>query len=350
MLDIGGPIHQHVKRFSKQIEKGDRRMRSNRFLFTAVITVVSLMLAAVATVSDNGTEAVDTAQDRGSRTWRMDLHPTTGFNDLCGAPVFEGAPNMTFSAAYNPNGPDPIELTPEFCEENPEAWMGTWANPEFYAANGWPLPDQRLLNIPYHQIPIPGVEWDGTRAQLQDEGPGSIGPFPPTRSTPNEPETIASFTAVSGRMSLRCHTDGTATVRIRARGYKPNSVLTVWMVWGFPPDSGFPPVVPRPLGGVPNTTDADKHGRMSFERELGFCPMEPQPGPDGVTMIPLAVDLASHPDGVGYGGYPEHPLAEFTFIDPDTGERFTSRGVGAGIVGMDQGAFPLLINQPPPSP
>lgn len=289
---------------------------------------------------------VQTAAAGPARSWVRALHPTTGFNDLCGAPVFGGpdALHVTFLAAHNPTGSHPIELTPEFCQTNPDALMATWANPVFYAANGWPLPDERLLNIPYHQVPIP-IDWDGRRAQVDAHAPGKIGPFPPTRSTPNEPETIATFLDVHGKMRVRCDDDGTASVRISAYGYEPNSPVTVWIVWGFPPDVGLPPVVPRPLGGFPNIAIPDKKSRVRFERTLAFCPMEPQVGPGGVPMIPLAVDLATHPDEMVNGSVPEHPLQTFTFEDSETGELFESRGVGVGIVGTDRGAFQLLIGQ-----
>ena len=265
------------------------------------------------------------------------LTPTTGFNDLCGEPVMPGVPNLTFSAAHNPDGPDPIPLTPEFCAEHPDAVLATWANPVVYGLNGWELPDQRLVNVPYHEVQLP-TGWDGRRAFLPDQGPGVGQPLPPTRAAPNPPWTVDSFLGVEGTMRLRCRPDGSARVWIRGSGYQPNVVLTLWLVWGNAPDSGLPPVLPQPLGGLPNTTSADEDGRFRFERELSFCPMHDDFG----LSTPLAIDVASHLDGVTYGSFPENPLAEFTFVDGDTGELFTSRGVGAGIVGLDQGVIPLL--------
>lgn len=273
-----------------------------------------------------------------AQVWVRPLSPSTGFNDLCGAPVFPGAPNFSFSAMFNPDGPDPIPLTPALCAENPDGVLATWANPAFYAANGFPLPDPRLLNVPYHRAPVV-VDPSGLRAQVPDHLPGVPQPIPPTRSLPNEPETIASFTGVGGHMWLRCLDDGTAKVRIRGHGYPENSVLTLWVVWLNPPESGLPPVLPQPLGGVPNSTVADQNGRFRFSRTLNFCPMEPQNG-----SVPLAIDVAKHIDGGNtYGATPEVPLAEISFIDPDTGDIFTSRGLGAGMTTVDQGVIPLLI-------
>lgn len=321
-------------------------MRTSRTILIAVLTAVSILTVFTLTRTSSLFSQAAGENSTGRRSWSLPLHPTTGFNDLCGSPVFDGAPNMPFSAAYNPDGQEPIRLTSDFCRDNPDALLASWANPEFYAANGWPLPDDRLLNIPYHQIPVPGISWDGTRSQVPAESPGQIGgPPQPGRSTPNQPETVASFTDVTGTMDIRCSPDGTAKIRIQTAGYKPNSVATVWIVWGMAPDSGFPPVVPRPLGGVPNTAVANKHGHLRFVRQLAYCPMDTQTSADGVTMTPLTVDIATHPDGVTYGGYPEHPLAEFTFVDSQTGERFTSKGIGAGMVTMDQGAFPLRITE-----
>ncbi len=273
-----------------------------------------------------------------AQTWVRKLEPSTGFNDLCGEAIFPGAPNFAFSALHNPNGPDPIELTPTVCDQNPDGVLATWANPAFYAANGFPLPDPRLVNVPYQRVPIV-VDPSGLRAFVPDHVPGVPQPIPTTRSLPNDPDTIESFTGVRGLMWLRCRRDGTANVRIWGRRYAPNSVLTVWVIWQNPPESGLPPILPLPLGGAPNTAVADKRGRFSFERTLNFCPMETQNG-----SIPLAIDIAKHIDGGNtYGASPEVPLDEISFIDPDTGEIFTSRGVGAGMMTVDQGVIPLLI-------
>lgn len=281
---------------------------------------------------------VTAAKSEKAEVFHENLLPTTGFNDLCGEPVFEGAPNFSFSAMHNPAGPDPIPLTPQLCAENPDALLATWANPGFYAANGWPQPDARLLNIPYHQVPV-SVDWDGRRMFVVDHAAG-VSPFPPTRSFPNQPETLASFIGVEGRMKLKCFSDGTAEIKIKAKGYPPNSLLTLWMVWGNAPESGLPPVIPQPLGGLPNAAVADSDGKFEFERFLGFCPMHDVFG----LSTPLAIDIASHPDEVIYGGYPDAPLVDVRFTDPVTSEVFVTQGNGPGVSSLDQGVFPLLID------
>ncbi len=283
--------------------------------------------------------SLQAADNSGTRTWNRSLLPSTGFNDLCGEAVFPGAPNFTFSALFNPAGPDPIVLTPAICDENPDGLLATWANPGFYAANGFPLPDPRLLNVPYSRVPIV-IDPSGLRAFVPDHVPGVPQPIPPTRSVPNEPDTIASFIGVGGSMKLKCLRDGTAQIRINGSGYSPQAVLTVWIIWQNPPESGLPPILPQPLGGSPNVSVADRHGRFDFERNLNFCPMEPQNG-----SIPLAVDVAKHIDGGNsYGAVPEVPLQEISFIDPTDGQIFTSQGIGAGMMTVDQGIIPLLID------
>ncbi|RMH19352.1 MAG: hypothetical protein D6696_10795 [Acidobacteria bacterium] len=283
--------------------------------------------------------AAFTPGDAAAQTWTRPLEPSTGFNDLCGEAIFPQAPNFSFSALHNPDGTDPIPLTPELCDDNPDAVLATWANPDFYAANGFPLPDPRLINVPYNRVPII-VDVTGLRAFVPDHGPDVPQPIPPTHSRPNKPDTVRSFLRVGGRMRLRCLPDGTARIVIRGRGYRPNSVLTIWIVWQNPPESGLPPILPQPLGGAPNTVVADPRGRFTFARALSFCPMEPQNG-----SVPLAIDVAKHLDGGNtYGGTPEVPLAELSFVDPDTGEIFTSRGAGAGVITVDQGVIPLLLD------
>jgi hypothetical protein len=241
---------------------------------------------------------------------------------------------------FNPDGPDPIVLTPAGCAANPDGFLGTWANPDFYAANGFPLPDARLVNLLYSRVPIV-IDPSGLRAFVPDHAPDVPQPVPPTRSLPNEPDTIDSWLGVSGKMKLQCHDDGTAEVDIKGSGYAPNAVLTLWVIWLNQPDSGLPPVLPQPLGGAPNAVVADKNGRFKFARALSFCPMEVQPN----GSVPLAIDVAKHLDGGNsYGGVPEQPLATISFIDPDSGEIFTSQGIGAGMMTADQGVIPLLID------
>ncbi len=273
-----------------------------------------------------------------AQVWNRSLLPTTGFNDLCGEAIFPSALNITFTAMFNPDGPDPIVLTPEVCAENPDGFLATWANPDFYAANGFPLPDPRLMNLLYSRLPIV-IDPTGLRAFVPDHLPGGPQPVPPTRSLPNEPDTLASFLDISGKMKLQCFGDGTAEIDIKGSGYSPNSVLTLWVIWENPPDSGLPPILPQPLGGAPNAVVADKNGKFKFARTLNFCPMEVQNG-----SVPLAIDIAKHLDGGNtYGGVPEPPLQVFSFIDPGTGDIFTSQGLGAGMASADQGVIPLLL-------
>ena len=301
------------------------------------LALLSLFVLPLLAQADDDSDS-DSDSDSAGRTWKRPLQPTTGFNDLCGAAIFPAAPNFSFSALFNPDGPDPIPLTPTLCAENPDGILATWANPAFYAANGFPLPDQRLVNVPYNRVPIV-IDPSGLRAFVPDHASGVPQPVPPTRSVPNEPDTIESFTSVAGRMKLKCRSDGTAEIEIKGRGYSPQAVLTVWVIWLNPPESGLPPVLPQPLGGAPNHVVADSRGRFTFERTLSFCPMELQNG-----SVPLAIDIAKHIDGGNsYGGVPELPLQEISFIDPSDGQIFTSQGVGAGMMTVDQGIIPLLL-------
>ena len=57
--------------------------------------------------------AMAAPQAASAQVWIRPLGPSTGFNDLCGEAIFPAAPNFSFSALHNPDGPDPIELTPE---------------------------------------------------------------------------------------------------------------------------------------------------------------------------------------------------------------------------------------------
>ncbi len=142
-------------------------------------------------------------------------------------------------------------------------------------------------------------------------------------------------------MTIRCYEDDTAQINIWGLGYATNSVLTVWMIWHNPPGSGLPEFLPQPPGGALNVVVASpKKGRFVYKRTLGFCPMKKREN----GSVPLVIDIAKHIDGGGvYGAVPDIPLQNITFIK--NGQTFTSQGVGAGIMTVNQGVFPVCIQR-----
>jgi len=276
--------------------------------------------------------------------------PSTGLNSDCDTPLFEMPlplpvdTHFDFIGLYDPNSPaegperDAIELAPSDCSDQLETAIATTSNPDFRAANGFPEPDSRLKNLRSDEVPVIALP-DGTRQFLPADG-AVPAPFPPTRSQPSEALTLGEFRDVSGEMTLRCREDGSSSVRIRASGYRPNSLLTVWAIWfATPPGAPEPGIVPLPFGGAPNVLPIDRNGQGVFFRELGYCPKENQPNGDQLMVI----DLAEHWDGNVYGAAPDLPFVEATFQpDPSDPATFTSP-IGAGIVTVNRGVINVTL-------
>lgn len=286
-----------------------------------------------------------------TREWVRMLYPSTGINSDCDTPLFEmPAPlppdeHFDFIGLYDPNAPadgpdrDAIPLTPEDCQTGLGQLIATTSNAAFRAANGFPDPDSRLKNLRSNEVPKPAGP-DGIRLFLPPEGMLPP-PLPPSNSIPNAALTLGEFRAISGSMHLSCFEDGTADVRIDLAGYTPNEILTVWAIWlTTPPGAPGPASIPLPFGGTPNVVIPDATGAATFERELGYCPLDPAPDGSQLTVI----DIAAHWDGSAYGAIPDVPLGEAMFLpDPtDPSSAFTS-AIGAGIVTVNRGVIPMSV-------
>lgn len=295
--------------------------------------------------------AGSTAHAGGDRTHKAELYPTTGFNSDCDQPVFQLPPPLPadqhfdfiglYDAAVEEDGllRDALTLSPEDCASGDQRRIATTSNPDFRAFLNFPPPDPRLLNLRSNEVPVIAFP-DGSRTFLPPEGTLPP-PFPASRSLPSEPQTLAGFRDVKGKMRIKCRSDGTAEVRIKVDGYDPNMLIAVNAIWlTTPPGAPGPIGVPTPFGGVPNILSVDKNGKGTFERELGYCPMDTQP--DGSRM--LMVNIDEHWDGTTYGVQPDLPLADAKFLlnPTDPSSAFTSP-IGAGIVAFNRGAFPVTV-------
>ena len=294
------------------------------------------------------------AQASDTRVFVERLLPSTGFNSDCDTPIFRApAPlpenaHFDFIGLHDPDAPadeptrDAIQLIPSDCSENLDRDIATTSNAAFRAANGgFPDADPRLKNLRTNEVPKAAMP-DGTRLFLPPEG-ATPPPFPPTNSAPNTPLTLGEFRDVSGKMVLKCRADGSARVRLKVRGYRPNSLLTVWAVWlATAPGTPGPGVVPLPFGGVPNVLPIGKKGRGNFVRELSYCPRDIQPNGDQLMVL----DIAEHLDGATYGALPDVPLAASEFmLDPaDPSTRFSSV-IGAGIVTVNRGIINMTLEE-----
>ncbi|MEL7536592.1 MAG: hypothetical protein AAFZ58_11560 [Pseudomonadota bacterium] len=286
------------------------------------------------------------ASENHTRVYYEFLHPSTGFNSDCNQPVFELpaplAPDIHFDfiGLHNPHvspgmpDNDALPLTPDACAYSADQAVATTTNPAFRIANGFPDVDARLKNRRSNEVPMPTL-LDGTRIAAPPEG--AVGaPFPTTHSQPAGPLTLGEFRNVGGIMTLRCRADGTAKIKIRVFGYRPNAMLTVWAIWfATPPGAPGPAIVPLPLGGVPNLVAINRRGHGVFVRELGYCPKDVQPNGDQM----LVVDLAEHWDGATYGALPDQPFTEFDFLENPTDPSTRFRSYIGGTVTLNRGVF-----------
>jgi hypothetical protein len=284
-------------------------------------------------------------------TYIAELVPTTGFNSDCDRPLFMlPAPlppyaHFDFVGLYDPGreADDPTRdaqaLVPDDCFSRLDQAIATTSNDTFRALNGFPEPDPRLKNLRRHEVPRIALP-DGTRLTLPPHGV-TPPPLPPTISLPAGPQTLGSHRAIKGQMKVRCRTDGTASVRIRAQGYEHNAVVTVFAIWlATPPGAPAPTLVPLPLGGANNLLAIGTNGVAEFNRELSYCPTEIQPNGDQL----LIVDLVEHWDGSIYGAVPDLPFATARFqADPTDPSSVFESVIGAGIVTVTRGEFAMTV-------
>ncbi len=242
----------------------------------------------------------------------------TGFNRYLGQPIVDlggefGLFGGNFLAEYNPAGETPIALTPA----TPlDAILATNIDRDFQAALFGQLPEEidpigenRPLKDSLLQVG-PGVFMrDAVSAHL--EAPA----YTVTRSGSSDPITLGEWIAAEGRMRIRCHADGTATIRGSFRELVPNGVYTMWHM--FIGEQG-PAVVP--LGGVPNVFVPDEDGAARYSRQLSACPTSAQ-------SQTVAFLVAYHYDGSAYGGFPDAPLD----------------GLYAGVVTGEHLIFPVNV-------
>jgi hypothetical protein len=262
-------------------------MSRNRTI-ALIAMILSLLLVGFAAPGSN------------DRLTTIDGVAATGPNRRLGTPIWNlgppfGAAGFTFVYGHNPNGGAPLALNPS---SPADTLLATGIDPNFAAAFGIdPAAFADLVNVPFRQVAIitgPG----STRAQVPPHGAPDLPPFAASRSLPNNPITLGQWLEAGGRARIRCFGDHT-TIAISLRNVIPNGVYTVWGIFDVPnPNPNGPPrtLLPTALGGVPNVVVADGHGRASFTRELGFCPLTEQ--------ALKFIDISYHSDGATYGGTP----------------------------------------------
>ncbi len=164
------------------------------------------------------------------------------------------------------------------------------------------------INVPLNNPYLRDDSLDATRKQLplQSEMPSKL--MPGTRNDMYaKPWTLRRWNRVNGSVELGCYDDNSGYVRVAARQLLPGIPYTVWSIFSTDKDEyqGFGiPLVAAGIGGAPFQLAADRLGRATFERELGYCPLE-------IEDPMMYIALLAHFDNELYGTAPFDATAPF---------------------------------------
>ncbi len=119
--------------------------------------------------------------------------------------------------------------------------------------------------------------------------------------------TVGQWEAISGKMTVKNRSDGTAVVRITIRNGFPNGVYTLWDIGALHPLSFDEAGYAVPLGGVPNVMVTDAKGCGFRKIEVPYSPL--RPCEKGAASCTSYVSAFYHWDGQVYGGSPAATFA-----------------------------------------
>lgn len=119
--------------------------------------------------------------------------------------------------------------------------------------------------------------------------------------------TVGQWEAISGKMTVKTRSDGTAVVRITIRNGFPNGVYTLWDIGALNPLSEGEDGYAVPLGGIPNVLVTDAQGCGFSRIEVPYSPL--RPCENGASSCTSYVSAFYHWDGQVYGGSPAATFA-----------------------------------------
>ncbi len=219
----------------------------------------------------------------------------TGVNRFLGGPAFNLGPfgpiGFNDIGAYNPQGGEPLPLTPD---SPPDTLLVSLVDPFFLEAFHVPAStvDPALLNIPLRNVGV-YVAPDGTRGPIRSAA--SSPQMAPSRAGTDKPITLGRWLKAWGQDRIHC-TGHTAKLQIQMTGFIENALYDVWGV--MLTANGPAPIC---LGGSPCAFVTDSAGNASFSRDLNFCPYDLRPD-----EVPLGeIEILYHADHALYGFMPE---------------------------------------------
>lgn len=248
----------------------------------------------------------------------------TGTNRFLGQPLTDfggalGTAGFTNVGAFNPQGDQPDELTPD---TPVGSLLATYVDPDFLALVGKSQADigTGTLNVSLKKVPVNVDPAGQTRVSLA----------PITQSLPTQPSiadpvpdiTLARWARAEGVAVFKCSNANTATVSLTLKKFLPNRLYSVWAVLGGNGLSALP------LGGVPNVFVTDHVGNAKYRRVLNFCPFQSHVGNPELVVI----DIVLHSDQQLYGAVPDLPFSNlFTGIVNQTQYEFEIKGTTLSI-------------------
>lgn len=157
--------------------------------------------------------------------------------------------------------------------------MASYLAPEtlaFIVAAGWQVADgPDVLNRPIHD-PQTWVNNSLDRGPLPAANP-SLPKYVSVRNTV-EPVTLRQWNAARGSARFTCYDDGTGHVVFDGRDMLPLRPYTFWAIHAATQPESLAafggPLLFWMVGGLPGATVADNKGRVRFERDLHYCPLE----------------------------------------------------------------------------
>ncbi len=237
----------------------------------------------------------------------IDAASVTGWNRYLGQPRYRWdflAPPLDIAgantvAAYNPGAAEPLPLTPNSPQETVLATVADPFLEVVFPPFKVDLTLPEAINVPLREVATL-IRGDlVTRSALPFITRATV--TAQSQAAPDKPNpiTLGDWLKGSGRMTIKCRDNGTASLKVRVRDLIPRRAYTVWAMWHLADGR----IIPQPFGGSPNAYITDEDGDAELERTLNFCPMVAATnGIDGNRLLSIITHL--HSDHILYGAVP----------------------------------------------
>jgi hypothetical protein len=288
-------------------------MNQPRTRKAAALAAVLALLSMQAMVARADADHDDDDSDaRGAFMYR-EVHSiiATGLNDHLGKPPYNlGAPFGTFNFAmlgvYNKDGPTPLAITPDTPDS---AILSTTVHPNFLLIDGKTQADVNpaWLNIPLRDVAINqdfGSIYTLTGPPLprmRDAAPQAV-----AQAEPADPVTLGMWKKGRGTLKVICRSETDATLKLSVQHLLPHRMYGIGATLGgfheIPVDQWK--LAPFTIGGEPHVFVTDENGDGYHERQIAFCPLDP----NSTDRTVLVINLLLYSRGQDYGAVPEAVL------------------------------------------